>query len=60
MLTDFSGKKQCKLFLEKVGFKHPLKDEKLSIFLAKNTGQGVCFCGEVKQKRLSRSESEGA
>ena len=45
-VLQINGKKQCKLFLEKVGFKHPLKNEKLSIFLAKNTGQGVYLCGE--------------
>ena len=45
-VLQLNGKKQCKLFLEKVGFKHPLKNEKMSIFLAKNTEQGVYLCGE--------------
>lgn len=45
-VIHINGRKNCKSFLEKIGFKHPLKNEKLNIFLAKDTGQGVCFCGK--------------
>jgi len=32
-MIHLNGKKQCKLFLQKIGFKHPIKQKKLKHLL---------------------------
>lgn len=39
-VLQLNGKNQCNLFSEKIGFKHPLKNEKLSISLGEKHGAG--------------------
>lgn len=39
-MVNLHGKQQCQLFLEKIGFRHPIKSEKLKRFLLANNGAG--------------------
>lgn len=39
-MVNLHGKTQCQLFSEKIGFKHPVKSDKLGHFLLANNGAG--------------------
>lgn len=39
-MVNLHGTSQCQLFLEKIGFKHPIKSDKLRHFLLANNGAG--------------------